>query len=58
MAILVRGKTKCSLCGEVIKAGEGVVSFPAFIPNPRRCSLGLLSHPEPVGVRPLVPRAL
>ena len=34
MAILVRGKTKCSLCGEVIKAGEGVVSFLPFISNP------------------------
>lgn len=33
MAILLLGKTVCSLCGQVIKADERRRSFPAFVAN-------------------------
>jgi hypothetical protein len=33
MAILLRGKTVCPLCGKTIVAGEGSVAFPAFVDN-------------------------
>jgi hypothetical protein len=31
MALFVRGKTICPLCGKVILTNEAVVSFPAFL---------------------------
>jgi hypothetical protein len=31
MALLIRGKTNCPLCGKVILTNEAVVSFPAFL---------------------------
>jgi len=33
MAIIIRGKTKCSICGAVIEDGQTVSSFPHFIQN-------------------------
>lgn len=33
MAIIVRGKTKCPLCGQLIKDGEEAVGFPNFVGN-------------------------
>ena len=35
MALLIRGKTKCSLCGEVISDGDEVISFGPFVSNRR-----------------------
>src|SRR5438034_11391672 len=35
MALLIRGKTKCSLCGQVITDGEEVMSFGPFVTNRR-----------------------
>lgn len=31
MALLIRGKTICPLCGKVILTNQAVVSFPAFL---------------------------
>jgi hypothetical protein len=31
MAILIRGKTVCALCGQVIKKGEKATLFPHFV---------------------------
>jgi hypothetical protein len=36
MAILVRGKTRCPLCGNVIEEGDDVVNFPPIFFNQRR----------------------
>lgn len=33
MAILIRGKTRCSLCKRVIGADAPVVGLPAFLPS-------------------------
>lgn len=33
MAILVRGKTECPICGEVIQDGDDVALFPHFVLN-------------------------
>jgi hypothetical protein len=33
MAIIIRGKSKCSLCGAIIQEGQEVVAFPPFVPN-------------------------
>jgi hypothetical protein len=33
MAIVILGKTICSICGEVLRPGDDVVAFPPFIPN-------------------------
>lgn len=33
MALLVRGRTHCPLCGRIIAAGDPVVSFPPLISN-------------------------
>ncbi len=33
MALLLRGKTKCPLCGKTIEEGQEVVAFPAFLPG-------------------------
>jgi hypothetical protein len=32
MAQLIRGKSKCGLCGQLIHTGDDVVAFPAFLP--------------------------
>ena len=32
MAVIILGKTLCSLCGKPILAGEDTVGFPAFLP--------------------------
>jgi len=31
MALLVRGKTRCQICGQIIKEDEPAVGFPAFL---------------------------
>jgi hypothetical protein len=31
MALVIRGTSKCLLCGETLKAQEEIVSFPAFL---------------------------
>lgn len=31
MALLIRGKSECLLCGRVISADDQVVAFPAFL---------------------------
>ena len=33
MALLIRGKTTCLLCGKIIKERQEVVAFPAFLPS-------------------------
>ncbi len=33
MALLVRGKTTCPICGRVIEQGDDAVAFPAFVSN-------------------------
>ena len=33
MAILIFGKSKCSICGAVIQDGQEIVSFPPFVGN-------------------------
>ena len=33
MAIVIRGKTKCALCGTLLRDGDEVISFPAFVAN-------------------------
>lgn len=35
MAILVRGSTRCPICGEIIAEGDPAVAFPPFVPNQR-----------------------
>lgn len=32
MAIIIRGKSTCGLCGEVLGASAQIVGFPAFLP--------------------------
>jgi hypothetical protein len=33
MALLIRGKTKCPLCGDTIEHDQEVAAFPAFLPS-------------------------
>ena len=33
MALILLGKTKCSLCGGVLSEGQEIVSFPPFVAN-------------------------
>lgn len=35
MAILVRGSTRCPICGEIIEEGDPAVTFPPFVANER-----------------------
>ncbi len=36
VAILIRGASKCSLCGATIKHADSVVAFPAFLGRKQR----------------------
>ena len=36
MALLIPGKTKCPLCGEIIQNDQETVAYPAFIPREHR----------------------
>ena len=31
MAIIIRGASKCSICGEVLEEGQSLVAFPHFL---------------------------
>src|SRR5437660_6137761 len=33
MAIVIDGKTKCPICGMLIRQGQEIVPFPAFVSN-------------------------
>lgn len=33
MAIVIRGSTRCLMCGQVIEEGQAVVAFPPFVAN-------------------------
>jgi hypothetical protein len=34
MALIIRGKTTCPLCGQIIHADDEIVSFPPFVGEP------------------------
>ncbi len=51
MAILLRGKTTCPICGKVIEEGDEAISFPHFILNEKtHSSLCQTQHVIPLGV--------
>lgn len=39
MAVIVRGKSRCRLCGRILEEDDEIVGFPAFLPPGHELSI-------------------